>query len=148
MVTIAAFIVILFILWQFKMLKKYALGYDKFKINTKERYVSVNGERINFDEIDFITVRELEQPSVLEKTLSKSAFYAYIAKIEFHLIGGAMIPCVFNYKGALYNALKQLQPYVQINGDISYFKPRIAWRILILMTMGIMFSIILALKRG
>lgn len=123
----AIIFMVLFIFWQFKMLKKYALKYDKFKINLKQEYLSVNGQEINFKEIDHITVRELEQPSALEKTLSKSAFYAYMAEIVFHLKNGPNIYCTFNYKGTLYRTLKQLEPYVKIDEDIDYYKPKIRW---------------------
>ena len=44
----AIIFMVLFIFWQFKMLKKYALKYDKFKINLKQEYLSVNGQEINF----------------------------------------------------------------------------------------------------
>lgn len=128
----AVVFIVLFIFWQFKMLKKYALKYDKFKLNLKQEYLSVNGQEINFKDIDHITVRQLQQPSALEKALSKSAFYAYMAEMVFHLKDGPAVYCTFNYKGALYKTLKQLEPYVKIDEDINYYKPRINWQYLLL----------------
>lgn len=46
---IAVFFILLmgiFIAWQFKMLKKYALSYDKFKIHPTEGYISQWPENI------------------------------------------------------------------------------------------------------
>lgn len=120
-------LVFLLFFWQFKVLKKYAFGYDSFKLKIAERYVVVNGARIDFEEIDYITVKELEQPSDLEKAFSKSAFYAYMTEVTFHLKGGFGVTCRFNSKRVLYRALKQLEPFVQIHGNIEYFKPQIRW---------------------
>ena len=58
----AVVFIVLFIFWQFKMLKKYALKYDKFKLNLKQEYLSVNGQEVKFKDIDRITVRQLQQP--------------------------------------------------------------------------------------
>lgn len=82
-------LMVIFIAWQFKMLKKYALSYDKFKIHPTEGYISVNGQRIYFSK------------------------------------GQAPLYCTFNSKGTLYNALKQLQPYVRIDENIENYKPTI-----------------------
>lgn len=131
MFVICVLLVILFIFWQFKMLKKYALAYDSFKLNIPGRYVVVKGGIIPFEEIDFVTVRELEQPSMLEKTFSKSACYAYMAEVVFHLKSGCEVTCTFNNKGVLYKTLKQVAPFVQVNGDIDCFKPQMRWGVLL-----------------
>lgn len=39
--------------------------------------------------------------------------------------GQAPLYCTFNSKGTLYNALKQLQPYVRIDENIENYKPTI-----------------------
>lgn len=126
-------LIVLFIFWQFKMCKKYNFSYDKFKINLKEEYISVNGQEINLKDIDYITVKELPQPSAYEKALSKSAYYAYMAQIVFHMKQGPDVNCTFNYKGALYKALKQLQQFVKIDDDIETYKPKIRWFNLIIL---------------
>ena len=126
-VAILIIFTVIFIFWQFKMFKKYVLKYDKFKLNMKEEYLSVNGQEINFKDIDHISVRELEQPSTTERMLSKSAAYVYMSEVTFHLKQGPNIYCTFNYKGALYKTLKKLEPYIKIDDDIEYYKPRINW---------------------
>lgn len=132
-------LIIMFIYWQFKMLKKYALTYDKFKINIAEKHVLVNGQKINFTDIDHITVRELPQPSPIEKTLSKSAFYAYMSEMELHLKQGERVPCTFHDKGTLYYTLKKLTPYVHIAANMDHYKPAInGWFLL-----GIIIAILL-----
>lgn len=136
MVIIAFLLLVLFLVWQFKMLKKYALTFDYFKLNVSERFIVVNGEQIGFDEIACVTVRELEQPSVLEKAFSKSAFYTYMAEVTFHLKSGESVHCTFNTKGVLYKTLKKLEPFVPVNGDIDYFKPHLHWGALLLLLAG------------
>ena len=137
-------LMIVFIAWQFKMLKKYALSYDKLKIHAGEGYVELNGQRIYFNGIEYITVRELQQPSAMEKAFSKSAFYSYMCEIEFHLKMPAPVHCSFTSKGALYGALKQLQPYVRIESNIEDYKPKINWWYLLL----IIFAIIIGYASG
>lgn len=116
-----------FIYWQWKMLKKYSLSFDKFKFDVKEQFLSVNGQSVHLADIDHITVRELEQPQWWEKALSKSACYTFMAQIEFHLKTGRVIPCTFNSKGALYHALTQLKPYIPIAANMDIYKPKANW---------------------
>ena len=122
---------VLFIGWQWKMVKKYALTYDKFKINQLEKYITVNGKSIHFEDIDVVSVRELPQPEFWEKALSKSACYAYMAQIEFHLKNGNMVPVTFNTKGALYQTLKQLEGVVPVRANIDLYKPATMWWLLL-----------------
>ncbi|MBO4555985.1 MAG: hypothetical protein J5706_04430 [Elusimicrobiales bacterium] len=133
-----------FIVWQFKLMKKYALSYDRFKIDAAAGYVSVNGRRLYFNGIDYISVRELQQPSDMERMLSKSACYSYMAEIVFHLKGGEPVCCAFNAKGALYKALKDLQPFIRIDENIDNYKPHINWAHLII----IIAAIIIGLMAG
>lgn len=134
--------IVIFIVWQFKMLKKYALSYDNFKIDATAGYVSVNGRRLYFNGIDYITVRELQQPSDMERMLSKSACYSYMAEIVFHLKGGETVCCTFNYKGALYKALKDLQPHTRIDENIDNYKPHVSWGRVILIIAAIIIGFI------
>lgn len=133
MIFAAVIIVLLmayFPLWQFRMIKKYALLYDKFQINIQERYVVVNDQQIRFEDIDYITVVELEQPSALEKSFSTSALYCHMTRVIFHLKQGFSVSCTFNRKEILYRVLKQLKPYVSIKTDIDKYKPSIfSWMI-------------------
>ena len=150
LITFAVLFIVIFIFWQFKMWKKYNFSYDKFKINVKEEYISVNGKEINLKDIDYVTVKELPQPSAYEKALSKSAYYAYMAQIVFHMKQGPDVPCTFNYKGPLYKTLKQLELFVKIDDDIEYYKPQIPWfNIIIILTaiMIIVFNIVRNLLR-
>ena len=120
----AVLLVIMFIVWQFKLLKKYVLSFDKYQINPQAGYVKVNEQLIPFAAIARVTVRPCEQPSAAEKALSKSAAYAYMAQLVFHLHDGSAVCCSFNTKGALYQALKQLAPHTTVEADIEAYKPR------------------------
>ena len=131
-------LMIIFIAWQFKMLKKYALSYDKFKVHGNEGYVELNGQRIYFSGIEYITVRELQQPSAMEQFFSKSAYYSYMCEIVFHLKMQEPAHCSFTSKGALYRALKQLQPYVRIESNIEDYKPKINWLYLLLIIIAVL----------
>ena len=132
-----------FIVWQLKMLKKYVLTFDKFQINVKEGWLSVNKQVICFADIAYVSVREKTQPTAVEKALSKSAFYAYMAEAVFHLHDGMSVTCLFNTKGALYAALKKLAPYVQINADWHTYKPRWPWGFLLLMAAAVLAGLLL-----
>ena len=120
--------VILFIVWQFSLLKKYTLRFDRFKINLQEKYVSVNGQNIRFEEIDYITVQPLEQPSLAEKALSRGTV---------NLKQGMPVPCVFNYKAPLYKALTQLKPYVRIDANIEAYSAPFKWVPLVIFLVAI-----------
>jgi len=148
MVILAFVFLVLFIVWQFKLLQKYALKYDRFKINIREKYVCVNGQKIYFSEIDHVRVKELPQPSVVEKALSKSAFYTYMAELTFCLKDGTVVPCVFNYKGILYKTLKQLSVYVPVPTNIDIYKPRVAWWQLVFLLGVIIFVLLMKSKAG
>ena len=135
---------IVFFYWQFKMIRKYSFQYDKFKINIPQRNVCINGETVSFKEIDHICVLELEQPSIAEKAFSKTAYHTYLTKMIFHLKNGTVVSCRFNSKGALYKALKRLQPFVAIYENIEQYKISISWRIIVFLAfviLGIMWSL-------
>lgn len=134
------FCAVYFIWWQFKMLKKYVLTFDRFSINTQKDYVQINHQIIPFADIAFISVREKEQPTTTEKMLSKSACYAYMAEMIFHLQDDICVSCVFNTKGALYKALKQLAPYLQINADTQKYKPRTSWGYMLLICAAVIMA--------
>ena len=144
MIFIVLGLLILFLIWQFKMFKKYALSVDRFKLDVPARYIMVNKERIIFEEIDFVTVRELEQPSTLEKVFSRSASSVYMAEVSFHLKSGYELACKFNHKGTLYKALKQLQPFVQINANVADYKPQVGWVaiLMVLIILGFLLSML------
>ena len=122
---LAVLFIIAFIGWQLKLLKKYVLSFDKYQINSQAGYVKINEQLIPFAAIACVTVKECEQPSAVEKALSKSAAYAYMAQLVFHLHDGSAVCCSFNTKGALYQALKQLAPYAAVKADIASYKPRL-----------------------
>lgn len=135
-----------FIMWQFKMLKKYTLTYDKLILRPENRTVTINERTIGFDDIDCVTVQEKQQPAMIEKALSKSACYAYMAEIQFHLHSGETIPCVYNTKGALYQILKKLDPFIPVKADINKYKPQIAWGGLIILVAAMIFIVIAACR--
>ncbi len=137
-------LLIIFLFWQFKILLKYSFQYDKFKINIPQRKVYINGERVPFEEIDHISVLELEQPSTTEKAFSKTAYHTYLTKMLFHLKNGTTVSCRFNSKAALYKALKQLQPFVAIYENIEQYKTSLYWRLIVFIAfviLGIMWGL-------
>ena len=137
---------IIFFYWQFQMMRKYAFQYDKFKINLPQRKVCINGEEVAFEEIDHISVLELEQPSTTEKAFSKTAYHTYLTKMIFHLKNGTAVSCRFNSKHALYKTLKQLQPFIPVYADIEQYKTSVHWRILFfisMMILGVLFALTL-----
>ena len=139
-------ILIAFFIWQIKMLRKYVLQYDRFKLDVAARQVEVNKERIILDEIAAVTVRELEQPSAWEKALSKSAAYAYMAQLVFQLKSGYEVTCKFNKKGTLYKALKQLSPLVPVNANIEDYKPHTNWVAVCLVLIIVVVLIVMVLS--
>lgn len=124
--------VLWFIAWQLKMLKKYVLTFDRFSLHAQEGFIRINEQVIPFGEIAFARVQKKEQPTAAEKMLSRSAYYAFMAEIVFHLQDDTCVCCTFNTKAALYKALKELMPYVQIDGNIEVYKPHFAWGYLLL----------------
>lgn len=118
----AVSIVIAFIIWQFKVMMKYAFKFDRITIDEKRKYLTLNKEKIFFKDIDHIDINELEQPALYEKALSKGAVGHYMSEIILYLKNGTHKKCIFNYKGILYKTLKRLQPYTIINFDIENYK--------------------------
>ena len=145
--TLIVLLAVGFIVWQFKMLKKYALTYDKLTLQPENRTVKINERTISFDEIDCITVREQKQPSFAEKALSKSACYAYMVDILLNLRNGETVKCTFNTKGALYQTLKKLEPFIPVKANINGYKPQVSWVGLIILVTGIIL-IVIATCRG
>lgn len=137
--TLIVLLAVGFIVWQFKMLKKYALTYDRLTLSPETRTVTINEQTIRFDDIDCITVQEKQQPSVMEKALSKSACYTYMAEIQFHLHSGETVPCLFNTKGALYQTLKKLEPFVPVKANIDAYKSSFPWGWVLLWVAAIIF---------
>jgi hypothetical protein len=140
--------VILFIYWQFTVLKKYALKFDSFKIDKTKRCIIVRKEIIKFRDIDYIAVEELEQPSVVEKTLTKSGAYCYMSKLIICMKDGTVKECTFNYKGILYKTLKELKPFVNIDADIEKYKPNavLGYIIIIILSTCILISLLSAVR--
>jgi len=135
---------IMFIAWQFKMLKKYVLKFDRIKIDGQNSCIYINGQAILFKDIDYIDVRELEQPSSLEQMLSKSAAYAFMSEITVHSKNTSPIKCTFNSKAALYKILKQLEPFVRISDNIEKYKPQIMWSRIILIIIAAIIIVLMA----
>lgn len=130
-----------------KTSKKYIFVRDRFKLDVPNRCVMINKERIFFEEIDFVTVYELEQPSALEKGfMYKAGSYAsrnlYMTQIIFRLKDGCEKECTFNKRSSLYKALKQLKPYVPVRAYIEDFKPPVYWE-WIFIVVGILFFVFL-----
>ncbi len=142
---ICILILIPYFIWQFKVIKKYGFNFDKLKIDTENKLIIINNRKIKFNDVSFITVMELDQPSNAEHLLTKAAFN-YMGEIIFNLKDGTMQKCICNYKGILYKSLTQLQPYIKIDCDIETYKPEglpnyLTILLLILGTIWIVFSL-------
>lgn len=146
-IIISVIFLIVFIYWQFVVLKKYALKYDSFKIDKAKRCIIVKKEIIKFRDIDYIAVEELEQPSALEKTLTKSGAYCYMSKLIIVMKNGSVKDCTLNYKGILYKALKEMQPYVKIDADIEKYKPNLIGFILYIILFTAIFCIVFSFNK-
>ena len=140
----------IFIFVMIRSFKKYIAVCDRFKLDVLNRCVKINKERVFFEEIDYVTVCELEQPNAFEKAIlvgSRSGDdYLYMMQIIFHLKDGCEKECTFNKRTAFYKALKQLQPYVPVRAYIEDFKPEpvgCARYIYIVMLVGILLLILL-----
>ena len=82
-------------------------------MNIPQRYISVDGEMIPFVEIESVTVKEIEQPCLVERNLfHQSGNFTYLTTAVFHLKNNRNITCTFTTKQSLYNTLKQLKPFV------------------------------------
>ena len=130
-----------------KTSKKYIFGCDRFKLDVPNRCVMIHKEPIFFEEIDFVTVYELEQPSGWERGfMYRAGSYAsknlYMTQIIFRLKDGREKECTFNKRSSLYKALKQLKPYVPVRAYIEDFKPPVYWE-WIFIVVGILFFVFL-----
>ena len=94
----------------------------EFKIDTEHGCLTINNEKIKFVDINYITVEELEQPSMVEKTLTRGGCYAYMLEIIVSLKDGTIQKCIFNHKRRLYKTLERLKPYVRMEIDIDTLK--------------------------
>ena len=121
-ITVSVVFVIMFIAWQFKLMVKYGLKFDNLKIDSINSSFMVNKREFKFDEVEYVTVNILEQPSVIERLLSKSAIIAYMTEIVFHMKNRVIVTCKFNNKGLLYKSLCQLRPHVRIEETIEQFR--------------------------
>ncbi len=142
---ICILILIPYIIWQYKVVTKYGFKFDKLNIDIKNNLVTINNRKIKFTDINSIDVIEQEQPSNIERMLTKAS-YNYMADIVFYLKDGTTQRCVCNYKGIIYKSLAKLQPYIRINCDIEYFRPQglpiyLVILMLILGTICIVFSL-------
>lgn len=120
--TLAVISVIAFIIWQFKLLIKYGFKFDNLKIDSSNSCFKVNKREFKFDDVEYVTVNILEQPSVIERLLSKSAVAVYLTEIVFHMKSREIVTCKFNYKGLLYKSLCQLRPHVRIEENVEQFR--------------------------
>ena len=93
---LSVLLVLIFIIWQFKVLMKYSFNYDNFKIDTKNKFLTINNKQILFKDINYITVRELEQPSISEKLLTKGALCTFNAEALLQMKDGTIEKCKFN----------------------------------------------------
>ena len=130
-------LMLLYFIWQYKVMKKYIFKFDKFDIDTENNLITINNTKIKFRDIDFATIEVLKQPSTTERTLTRSK-WNYMADIIFHLKNGEIQKCSFNYKGLLYKNLKQLQNYIRIDANIEDYKivglPN--WLVILLLVIG------------
>ena len=118
----------LYILWAILVIERPFSPYNKFKINVARRYLSVDGEIVNFSEIESITVNEMAQPGLFEsQCFHRAGFLTYFTTVVFHLKDKTNVTCIFNTKASLYNTLKKLSPFVTIHADIKQYRTYLHW---------------------
>lgn len=140
------FILIFCIFWIIVFIEKPSSTYNKFKMNIPQRYISVDGEQIPFVEIESITVKETEQPSLLQRNLfHQSGNFTYLTTAVFHLKNNRNITCTFTTKPSLYNTLKQLKPFVPVLVDIRKYRTFFHW-IIVLIYVTFMFIFFVYLR--
>lgn len=134
------------IFWIIVFIEKPSSTYNKFKMNIPQRYISVDGEQIPFVEIESITVKETEQPSLLQRNLfHQSGHFTYLTTAVFHLKNKRNITCTFTTKPSLYNTLKQLKSFVPVSVDIKQYRTFFHW-IVVLIYATFMFIFFVYLK--
>ena len=102
---------------------KYWTKYDSYKINEKDKFIYLNNEKIYFDTIDYCFVVELpEQPTRLERLLSKVAFRIELRELIILMKDGTRRIIRFNYRDSLYKALKKLEPFVRMDFNVEVYK--------------------------
>ena len=102
---------------------KYWTRYDSYKINEKDKFIYLNNERIYFDAIDYCFVVELpEQPTRLERLLSKVTFRVELRELIILMKDGTRRIIRFNYRDSLYTALKKLKPFVRMDFNVEVYK--------------------------
>ena len=100
----------LFIIWQFRVLAKYNFGYPAIKLDLRSSRLIVDKKSIRFKDIKAIRiVPEVEQPSTIEKGLSKGAAYVYLSTIEIYMNDESVIPIKCNSKGIIKNLIKNAE---------------------------------------
>ena len=115
--SIFVFFVILFVCWQLYIFKKYNIGYDKVRIDLKKSEIYINKQCINISDINSAKIIDDEQPSNVEKALSKGAAYVHISTIELHLNNGSSIFCKTNSKSIVDKIIEAIKPNAEIVYD-------------------------------
>jgi len=109
---------ILFLLWQLFIIKKYYIGYALIKINNKDSEIIIDKNHINYNDIKAIRIVPCEkQPSILERAFSKSAFHVYLTNIELYLKNGVLIPFKCNSKSTVNKLITEVTPFVETISD-------------------------------
>lgn len=115
-------IMLCFISWHIHLIFKYSFRFTPIKINIREKYIKIRNEKIDFADIDNITLQSsLYQPSDIERKLSKSAEHIEFTEVFLNLKNGFSKQILFNTRASLYSALKKLKPYVSINAYIEEY---------------------------
>ena len=122
LITIAVVFLVFFILWQLKLLMKYSFKFDNLEIDTINGKFRINKREYNFEDVEYVTIDDSTQPSVIERMFSKGTTYIYLSEVIFHMKNREIVTCAFNYKKALYKALCQLKPHVRIDDIIEKYR--------------------------
>jgi len=115
--TFFVFFVILFICWQLYIFKKYNIGYDNVRIDLKNSKIYINKKGIKLSNIDSAKIIDDEQPSNIERALSKGAAYVHLSTIELHLNNGSSVFCKTNSKSVVDKIIEAIKPNAEIVYD-------------------------------
>ena len=116
-----------FIFWQFVVLTKY-ISYKNttIKIDIPNKKLILEDATIPFQNIESISVSEVEAPTTAERYFTRYAHNYYISSIDIKLKDYSTTSIQLISKAQVYKILKQLQPHLRIDDNIEYFKPQFA----------------------
>lgn len=115
--------IVLLCFWQLKIILKLDRN-NNVKIDIKRQTVNIDGQTINFNDIQSVSVVDGEELNFFEKHFDLGIYNYCCYNIEFELKNGFTVTGSLNKKYRVYNLLIKLSPYIKINNDITQYAPK------------------------